>query len=126
MGSLRQRVEADLATTLEGAYGQSIVLTGPDGASQTVQGQILHDTVRMSPESGDQMISNNPIVTVRRSTLNRIPANGETWHIRIPTAPIAGAPLGDYMLDPDQAIEGGSSIGFIRLYLHKLVQQDTE
>ena len=123
MGTLRFTAEADLETSLEGDFGLPVTLQDADGASQTVQGQILYDTIRTNPDSGDEMVVNNPVVTVRRSSLNTIPAKGEKWIVQIPESPTAGAAIITFMLDDDRAAEGGSSIGFIRLYLRKVKQQ---
>ena len=121
MGTLRETVEADLATTLEGDYGQEVTLIPPDGvAIGPYYGQVLYDTRAEDPEMGGTIIVHKPVVTLRRSSLARIPANGEKWFIDIPSTPVAGAPIERYVLD--EATEDGGSIGFIRLYLKKVAQ----
>lgn len=122
MGNLREIAEADLATTLESPtdFGLPVDLTDPDGAQQTVNGQILSAIVRNNPDTGEPVIVNNPVVVLRRSTLNRVPVAGEKWHIRMAIDPSRTAVKQDFVLDPARSPEGGQSIGFIRLYVHRV------
>jgi hypothetical protein len=130
MVNLREQAESDLATTLEGDFGLPVELTDPDGVIYTTKtgstdllmGQILYDQVRVDPATLGQMVVNNPIVSLRRSSLVRIPLAGETWHVRIPITPSLTAEKVDFLIDTDQPPEGGASIGFIKLYLKKAVQ----
>lgn len=125
--SLRERVESDLEKSLEGEWGLPVVLISPDGeiidtsenTGDPLSGQVLYDTVRINPETGEQMVVNNPIVTLRRSSLSRIPIPGETWIVKIPTTPSTTADLESFIADPERSPEGGRSIGMIRLYLIK-------
>jgi hypothetical protein len=120
--SLRVQIEEDLATTLESAddFGLPIVLISPDGEIQEVNGQILYDTQKLDPETGLDIIVHKPVVTVRRSSLTRIPLGGERWGVRIPEVPDPNAEKTLHMLE--QAPEDGKSIGFVRLYLTRAVQ----
>jgi hypothetical protein len=120
--NLRVQIEEDLATTLESAddFGLPVILISPDGEIQEVNGQILYDTQKIDPETGLDMIVHKPVVTLRRSSLTRIPAGGERWGVRIPETPDPNAEKVLHMLE--QAPEDGRSIGFIRLYLTKAVQ----
>lgn len=118
MGNLRRTIEADLEFTLEGDYGLPIILIAPDGSSQTVQGQVLYDTLQFDAQSGVDVVVEKPIVTVRRTSLTRIPAAGERWAIQIPSTPDPDADKTTYLWDK-VPVEGGRSIGFIRLYLTK-------
>jgi hypothetical protein len=130
MVNLRELVESDLETSLEGEFGLPVELTDPDGVIYTTKkgstdlltGQILYDTVLTSPETLEQMTVNEPIVSLRRSSLTRIPLAGETWGIRIPTSPSLSAPMEDFILTPTRAPEGGASIGFIKLYPQRAIQ----
>ena len=120
--NLRERAEADLAVTLQGEFALTVQLTDPDGIITTADGQVLYDTVTMNPETGETVVANNPIVTLRRSTLSRVPEPGEAWLIKIPTTPSTTAELEDFIIDSDRSPEGGRSIGFIRLYLRRVQQ----
>lgn len=133
--NLRERAEQDLSITLEKDYGLPVELTGPDGIEYKtsanspdlqnplpLRGQVLYTTVRVSPETGEQMVTPEPVITLRRSSLARIPQDGEKWFIKFPTDPSLTAELQNFALTPNRATEGGSSIGFIRLYPTKVVQ----
>lgn len=125
---LRAEIEADLVDTLEGDFGLPVELISPDGVryttsandpTQTLVGQILYDSVSQDAD-GNTMIDARPVVTLRRSSLARIPLDGERWSVRIPVDPTAGATIGTFLLE--RAPEGGRSIGFIRLYLRAAEQ----
>ena len=130
MPNLRELAESDLDTTLEGDYGLPVELTDPDGVIYTTKkdstdllmGQILYDTVLVDPATLEQMTVNLPIVSLRRSSLDRIPLAGETWHVRIPVTPSLTATKVDFLISGDRAHGGGASIGFIKLYLQKATQ----
>lgn len=131
MANLRYRVEADLATTLESdnQFGLPVVLIDPDGnrVDQSVHGgalfgQVLYETVRVNPDTGEEMVINNPVVTLRRSSLARVPAAGEKWLVKIPVDPTPEAAVEDFIFDSTRAPGGSRSIGFIVLYLRRAVQ----
>lgn len=127
---LRELAESDLSTTLEGEFALPVEITSPDGVIQTtkkdssdlLQGQVLYDQVLTDPVTLEQMITNLPIVSLRRSSLDRVPLPGETWHLRIPIVPNVTADKVDFIASADRAPGGGASIGFIKLYLQKAVQ----
>lgn len=128
--NLRERVESDLGKTLEGEFGLPVELIGPGVKITTsandglpLKGQVMFDYVRQNPDTGQDIIVNNPVVTLRRSSLLKVPKAGEKWLVKIPTSPSTTAPLEDFMIDPDTPPEGGKSLGTIRLYLRKAVQQ---
>lgn len=135
MTNLREQMEEDLAITLEGEWGLPVELIGPDGQEITtsanspdpqnplpLMGQVLYTTIRVSPATGEEVIANAPVITLRRSSLARIPVPGETWHIKFPKDPSLTAQLDDYVFSIDRASEGGRSLGFIRFYPTKAVQ----
>lgn len=124
--NLREQVESDLSFTLEGLWGLPVELIDPDGNEITLTvsgaplvGQILYDVVKINPETGEEMIVNKPVVTLRRSSLSRVPEPGEKWFVRIPTSPSTTATKEDFIIDQTRPPEGGASIGFIRLYLRR-------
>lgn len=134
--SLRERAERDLGVTLEdpNQWGLPVELTGPDGIEiktsanspdpenpLALYGQVLYNTVRTNAE-GEQVVTPLPVIVLRRSSLSRVPQDGESWLVRFPTEPSLTAELANYSLDSDQPTEGGRSIGFIRLYPTKTEQ----
>jgi hypothetical protein len=121
--NFRERVERDLAVSLEGRWGLPVALTGPDGVRQAgLTGQVLYDIVRLNPETGEDVVVSTPVVTLRRSSLDRVPQAGENWIVEIPSEPRVDAPLVQYALSTVRPPEGGKSIGFIRLYLQQVEQ----
>ncbi len=136
MDNLRERAEQDLGVVLEDPkqWGLPVELTGPDGIEiktsanspdpenpLLLYGQVLYNTVRQNAE-GEQVVTPLPVIVLRRSSLSRIPQDGERWFIKFPQDPSLTAEFADYTLNADQATEGGRSIGFIRLYPKKAVQ----
>lgn len=131
--NLRERVESSLAMSLEGRWGLPVVLIAPDGAIQEFKagttdtplvGQILYDIVRLNPETGEDVVIPNPVVTLRRSSLNRVPLAGENWIVKIPEEPRTDATMVPFVLSPTRPPEGGKSIGFIRLYCQQVEQSE--
>ena len=120
MINLRQLVESDLAQMLEKDFALPVVLVDPDGAESIYYGQVLYDTTVEDPSSGAPVVISKPVVTLRRSSLTRIPKEGETWSIKIPSTPSPAASTETYLLE--RPAEDGRSIGFIRLYLIKAKQ----
>jgi hypothetical protein len=132
--NLRDLAERDLSVSLEGDWGVPVALLSPQGVWQRTRagsddepltGQVLYDTVRLNPETGERVVIPAPIVVLRRSSLTQVPVAGETWLVEAPIAPTAGAAVVQFVLSPTRPPEGGSSIGFIRLYL-QAVEQSTE
>jgi len=136
--SLREQMEKDLSVTLERPqdWGMPVELIGPDGKSyktsanspdpanpEPLYGQVHYTSTRFSPEAGEDIVENKPTIVLRRSSLERIPLDGEKWHVRFPKDPKLTAEMQDYVLSLDRATEGGRSIGFIRLYPTKAVQR---
>lgn len=120
--NIRELAEIDLAETLEGEFGLPVILTDPAGAQQTVEGQILYDTVTLDPETGNPVIDANPIVTLRRTSLNPVPQDGEKWFIEIPVTPSRTAVKESFVFSPDRSINTGGSIGYIKLHLQRIEQ----
>ena len=132
--NLRAQIEADLYESLEGEWKLPVELTSPDGETQIYSandpdellgGQVLYFSRRENPETGEVMIVNQPVVTLRMSSLDRVPADGETWYIKMPISPVEGAPMRSFVFTATRAAEHGTDIGFIRLYPQR-VEQDEE
>ena len=122
MVNLREQAEADLATTLEGEYALPVQLTTPDGQVLSVTGQVVYETLEQNPETGMPVTANNPLVTLRRSSLSRVPQPSEKWFVRIPTSPSRTAELEEFIIDANKPPTGGRSIGTITLHLRKVAQ----
>ena len=137
MGNLRERAEQDLGITLESPtqWGLPVELTGPDGKEyktsanspdpqdpQPLYGQVFLNTVRVNPETGEPLVVGSPAVTLRISSLERVPEPGERWLARFPTKPSLTADLQNYVLSADRAPDRNSSIGFIVLLPTKAMQ----
>lgn len=120
MVDLRAQVETDLGDLLEGDFGLPVTLISPSGASETVMGQVVYDTRKYDPQTGAEMLINTPVVTVRRSSLSTIPADGEHWSVRIPSTPTVTGDLETYIVE--NPVAGGRSYGWITLYLTKADQ----
>lgn len=127
--NLRALAENDLGVTLEGDWSSPVTLISPDGEryTQTVDGrpltgQVLYEIVRDDLDRGEKVTYDTPVVTLRRSSLPRIPLAGEKWGVIIPSAPVVGAPTRLCTISPLRPPEGGASLGYIRLYLQNVEQ----
>ena len=129
--SLRTRAIADLKTQNLRDWPLPVILRSPDGVTystdaetgDTLQAvQILYDRRVLNPDTGEEVVVHEPIVVLARSSLARIPAEGENWQIRFPLDPTDPDTLSDYVFTPDRAVEGGNSLGLIRIYPQKLEQ----
>lgn len=130
--NLREQLEQDLGESLEGEWGLPVVLIGPDGVkydtsandpTKSLSGQVLYGKKEFNPDTGQEIYINNPIVTLRISSLARVPQNGEIWSIQIPTTPSTTAATSTFIFN-GRPLEGGASLGFLRIYPHKAVQAD--
>lgn len=113
--NIRELIESDLSITLEGDYGLPITLIAPDGVKYEEVGQVLYNSI-----GEDEIWTNKPVVTLRISTLTRVPVAGENWAVQIPQNPDEDGATTTYVLDKPPV--HCRSIGFIKLYLTKAVQ----
>lgn len=129
MENLRQQIEADLHESIEGEWKVPVELTSPDGVKQIYSknnptellgGQVLYFSRRDNPSTGEVVVVNQPVVTLRVSSLDRVPMSGETWAVKIPISPAPGAPEISFLFTATRAPEHGTDIGFIRLYLQRV------
>lgn len=128
--NLRERAESDLSQSLEGDFGLPVELIDPDGEiintrqsdDSTLKGQVLYNSKDVDIDTGLPIVINRPVVTLRRSSLSRIPVAGEKWIVRIPKNPSETDTLIDFALDESRPPETGQSIGFIKLYLRTTQQ----
>ena len=129
MDNLRREIERDMIDTIEGEFIMPCELTSPDGITQKYMknnpakllgGQVLYFTRETNPETGEPIIVNVPVVSLRLTSLNRIPRAGEKWHVRMPVSPVEGAPYIDFVFTADKNPEAGTDMGFTRFYLQRL------
>lgn len=124
MVDLRKLSEEFLATSLEGDFSLPVEIQTPDGAVQTVRGQVLYDRTSEDPQTGETIYVTEPVVVVRRSSLDPIPEPGDRLVVRIPSLPREDADLETYLCF-DQSFRGGRSLGLVRFYLTKTEQSTT-
>lgn len=130
MENLRESLESDLFELLEGEWGMRVVLISPDGIVQDKRsgtdkplvGQVIYDTIHTNPTTGEVLVVGDPAVSLRITSLDRVPKSGEKWFVKVPESPAKGAPLVDYVLTDTRAPEDGKSVGYIRLYPQKVMQ----
>jgi len=105
-----------------------VSLIAPDGqiynrslnTSLPLTGQVVYETTEVDPTTGTIVTINKPVVTLRRTSLGRIPIAGERWMVSIPKTPSPTAEMEMYTMDYPP--KGGATIGFIKLYLKKVEQ----
>lgn len=133
MENLRVQIELDLADSLEGEWKVPVELTSPDGITQThsvndpdslLGGQVLYFTRRENPDTGEIVVVDQPVASLRISSLLRVPQNGEKWFIKMPTSPVVGADYETFVFTPTRSNEHGTDIGFIRIYPQKIQSDD--
>jgi hypothetical protein len=113
--SIRELIESDLAITLRGDFALPVTLIAPDGTIYEVEGQVLYNSI-----DENQLVSNTPVVVLQISNLTDVPVAGENWAVRIPQNPDEDETQVTYVLDKPPV--HCRSIGFIKLYLTKVVQ----
>ena len=111
MENLRAAIEADLADGIEGEFAIAISLLSPDGVRYTERGIFSTTSKRIDPSTGETVIVETPVLTLRTSSLTRVPVAGEKWHVFVNSA--------HYVIGSDRAPEK-SGIGFTRFYLQSL------
>ena len=108
------------------------MLVSPDGVTYDksandptadLVGQVLYDTVIENISQGDvggSIVIQQPSVSIRRTSLTRVPVAGEKWEVKVPDKPLYAAPKESYIME--RAPEDGRSIGFINLFITKAQQ----
>jgi len=105
----KMTVEESIVTEVAGA---TVVMVND---SLDLKGQIIYDTLKDNPQTGQEMIVHKPVVTLRKTSLLSVPISGERWYCEIPLEPRADAAKFSHVME--RPAEDGSSIGFIRLYM---------
>jgi len=126
--SLRTKA-IDIARLAHKKFNTDVVLIAPDGTKYEtdVNGdqlvcQFLSGRVSLSPDSGEEMVVFRPVATFHRSSLQRIPLDGEIWALEAPLDPDIPATTTILSFDKSKSIEGGRSLGTIRIYLSQVEQ----
>jgi hypothetical protein len=124
MTNVRTLAERDLRHTLEGEFAVPVVLISPQGerAEKTVDGRpltgrVLWNHKEINPETGEPVMVNSPVVTLRESSLPRIPKSGEVWGVIIPEGVRVWTQRKHYVTDADGIVESGRNLGYINLFL---------
>ena len=85
--------------------------------------QFLSGRTTESPDSGANVVVFRPVATFPRNSFpNRIPKDGENWVFQCPLDPDQPSALTSISMDESKAIEGGRSLGVIRIYLSTVKQ----
>ena len=120
-------IERDLAVTLEGDYGDAATLVGPDGTvyatntlGKPIAGRLVYDHAEVNA-NGETVIVHSPCLTLRTSTLPRVPQFNERWAFKIPKS-VTDPTLSLFFLDADRPPVDSASIGFKKYYLVAGVQ----
>ncbi len=130
MTPLRATIEGDLSDTLEGEFASVdesdtglITLTDPTTGAvyADLRGRVQYDFKEVTP-SGEMIVVRDPMITLRLSSLPRVPQAGEKWAITFPPNPADPTPK-MYMLGGTRAPRLSASIGFIMLFPIQVVQQ---
>ncbi len=129
MENLRAAIEKDLNDSLESEWKIDVELTSPDGEKQTkskndpaetLGGMVQYFSQRENPVTGEIEVVNQPVVSLRISSLDRVPEQGEKWYIKMPISPVAEADKVSFVFTPTRAFEHGTDIGFMRIYPQKI------
>jgi hypothetical protein len=122
--NLRHLAEQDLGESIEKEWALNVNLIDPDGVIYTgLKAQVLNFTQQEDPETGQPVIINKPVISLRISSLTRVPQPGEKWIIQYPEDPTEGASLVDAFFSPSKAPEDGTDIGFMRIYPQSTEQE---
>jgi hypothetical protein len=129
--NVRTQAIQDLKKNNIDDFGLPIVLIDPDGVTYETDNetgqvlkspQILYDQTKINPETGEEFIVKEPVITICKKSLSRVPVQGEKWGIRFPLDPLDPDTLTTFVITGDHAIEDGESLGFIQVFPQKAEQ----
>lgn len=130
--NLRKKVNEDLEFSMESEsdWGLPVILVDSDGntydtkkdSEDRLSGQVLYNSIEYNPDTGEEMVIQDPIVVLRLNSLERIPQNGENWIVKIPTEPDPDATMESFALSPTKTMKFNKSFGFVRMYLQRMAQ----
>jgi len=130
MPNLRVRSAQDARYLNAKDWGLPVNLISPDGITydtDIITGDqlkaltISYDRTTIVPETGEDVVVPDLIVTLSRLSLEQIPQSGEFWIVEIPESPTSDI-MKKFMISPTKAVEGGKSNEYIRLYLQEVEQ----
>lgn len=129
-------MERDLGAMIEDSvngFGLPVSLCPPDGErqiydahdtgvpqTQLLMGRVVYARFEVSPQTGMSYRVNDPMVTLRKSSLVRVPAAGEIWSVTIPKEPSLTSDTETYLMT--MAPQSGDSYPWILLVLMKAEQ----
>lgn len=123
MENLRESAAKRVSNHLSGGrFSLPVELIDDEAVLYSVNGSILYDTVGIDPDSGAEILIDNPVVVLSKQDLVRVPQQGEKWVVRIPTEPKVSGIKESFMLSPESPLAGGGSLDYITLFLKKLEQ----
>lgn len=114
--------ERALGKTIEGLWGQEVILTGPDGVRQYPRGQVVREAESVSEDSRGiaqggrhSLVVTKSSVVLRTSSLNPVPDSEENWMCAIPIGPQEDAPMQTMYVEA--VPQGSKTIGLTVLKL---------
>jgi hypothetical protein len=114
--SIRERVIRDSRIALGDAdkWGVPVELVSPSAIEYLgIHGRVVYSDVVQS-DDGNEIIVNDPVVSIHLEDLERVPETGEKWIVRIPEK-IGSETMVNYTCE--RPVEINKSIGFITLRL---------
>lgn len=132
---LRNQAIADMKKLNISDWSLPVILIAPDGVKYALDAetnetlkavQILYDRKEIDPDSGEQIMVKEPVVTLALSSLSRVPKDGENWSVQFPMDPTKPDVLTTFLFTSDKAFKDGQSLGFIRIYPQKADQTVVE
>ena len=118
-----QTLGCNVAKLAHKKSGTTVYLTAPDG-TRTQHDDCIFESGRVtqSPDSGEETVVIKPNGSFPRSSLTRIPQNGEKWALEAPLDPLVPDTLTVFSMDESKTSEGGRSLNTIILYLSEVQQ----
>jgi hypothetical protein len=128
MTSLLDSFEDCAGNMIEKEVGVKVILIDPDGKEYTksaldpdkdLKGWFVQESLTYDFQTGVDVVSDKPVLSLRLRSLERVPKSGENWTIRVATKPdndelksfiLAGAP------------KNRKTVGFINLGLGSVSQ----
>jgi hypothetical protein len=139
MGNMREQMERDLGEMLEdyeNGFALPVILIAPDGTEQAfsandpdtprtipLTGRVTSAWFDQNPDTGMPMRVDNPIVTLRKSSLDRVPEAGENWAVKIPKEPAVDSEKETFFMEFAPRL--GDSFGWIQIPLMKFRQESS-
>ena len=124
-GEVLSLIEGDLGITVEGDFATAVNLVDPSGNLITTSanggplyGRYTADHERVTPD-GQMIIVAEPCLVMRSSSLDRVPAAGETWGVTVWVRGVKTAFILDGQTRSPEPVE---SIGFVKLFPRKATQ----